>query len=84
MNKLGSLCYREIQKIFRDKEAFLYFFVLPFIGTLFFGYLYSLRTVNEIPVAVVYGEHTAGNRLIENYIDSSPTVKVKLITTSYQ
>jgi len=84
VNKLGSLCYREIQKIFRDKEAFLYFFVLPFIGTLFFGYLYSLRTVNEIPVAVVYGEHTAGNRLIENYIDSSPTVKVKLITTSYQ
>lgn len=83
MIKLRDTIKTEFKKLL-TKEVLTYLIGVPFLAVLAFGLLYSKRIGREYPLIVVDLEKNAMSRLVVQYLDSSPELKVTQVMSSLE
>ncbi len=69
----------ELKKLL-TKDIMVYFVLLQIIGLFFIASIYVNRVGNAYPVTVVDQENNSISRMIISYLDSSPELKVTLVS----
>ena len=74
------LLLREAKLVAKDHSLLLTLLIAPLLYAFFYGSIYSYKTEEEVPIAVVDEDHTGLSRLMIQQIDNTQMVHVAAIT----
>ncbi len=83
MIKSRDIIKTEFKKLL-NKEVLTYLLAVPIIAVVAFGLLYGKRIGRDYPIIVVDQENNAVSRLVINYLDSAPELKVIQVLSSME
>jgi len=74
------LLLREVKLVAKDHSLLLTLLIAPLLYAFFYGSIYSYKTEEEVPIAVVDEDHTGLSRLMIRQIDNTQMVHVAAVT----
>ncbi|SIN72316.1 ABC transporter permease [Chitinophaga niabensis] len=74
------LLLREVKLVAKDHSLLLTLLIAPLLYAFFYGSIYSYKTEEEVPIAVVDEDHTGLSRLMIQQIDNTQMVHVAAVT----
>ncbi|MRG44913.1 ABC transporter permease [Chitinophaga sp. SYP-B3965] len=80
MRQFRSLLLREVQLVAKDHSLLLTLLIAPLLYAFFYGSIYSYKTEEEVPIAVVDEDHSGLSRLMIQQINNTQMVQVATIT----
>lgn len=78
--RMLSLLLREVQLVAKDHSLLLTLLIAPLLYAFFYGSIYSYKTEEEVPIAVVDEDQSSLSRLMIRQIDNTQMVHVAAIT----
>jgi ABC-2 type transport system permease protein len=73
---------RELKRLVTHQSSRTLLLILPVITFAFLGYIYNKGALRDLPVAVIDLDNTELSRLVINFIDASPYLKVAAVLNS--
>lgn len=78
--KILSLLLREVQLVAKDHSLLLTLLIAPLLYAFFYGSIYSYKTEEEVPIAIVDEDQTGLSRMMIREIDNTQMVHVAAVT----
>lgn len=74
------LLLREVKLVAKDHSLLLTLLIAPLLYAFFYGSIYSYKTEEEVPIAIVDEDHSGLSRLMIQQIDNTQMVHVAAVT----
>ena len=76
LSHTGAVMRREMHRLTHQPMYFVLMVVLPVVSFAFFALLFNKGAIRNIPIAVLYEDHTTLSRKVAQMIDDTPTAMV--------